>query len=350
MIFRKFVLFFFLLLSWPLHLKAQEGIPVYFDYLTDNDYLVHPSMAGIGNGGKLRLTARQQWFNVEDAPNLQTINYNYRIPYTKSGVGIILFKDANGYHSQSGAKLTYAHHLNFTNDSRIFNQLSFGLSATTLQSSLDETEFSSIVYDPLITSSVISAFYFNIDLGISYSYKEWYAHAAILNLMESERSLYRLARSDNATIPVIDNLRRYIFSLGYRINKGDWWMEPSVMFQMSDYSQEKILDVNGKVYKNLESATIWGGFSFRSSFNATRFVSSDVTLSQRLQLFTPILGANYKRYVFSYNYSYQMGDVRMGNGGFHQITLGVDIGPVRDDRFNPKWRAFPLTSVEGTDR
>jgi hypothetical protein len=149
---------------------------------------------------------------------------------------------------------------------------------------------------------------------------------------------------------VIDNLRRYIFSLGYRINKGDWWMEPSIMFQMSDYSQEKIIDVNGKVYKNLESATIWGGFSFRSSFNATRFVSSDVTLSQRLQLFTPILGANYKRYVFSYNYSYQMGDVRMGNGGFHQITLGVDIGPVRDDRFNPKWRAFPLTSVEGTNR
>lgn len=31
---------------------AQEGIPVYFDYLTDNYYLIHPSMAGAGDGGK----------------------------------------------------------------------------------------------------------------------------------------------------------------------------------------------------------------------------------------------------------------------------------------------------------
>lgn len=347
---RKSILVFFLLLIGSFRVEAQEGIPVYFDYLTDNDYLVHPSMAGIGNGGKLRLTARQQWFNVADAPNLQTINYNYRIPYTKGGVGIIVFKDANGYHSQSGAKLTYAHHLNFTQDARIFNQLSFGLSATTLQSSLDETEFRSVFYDPLITSSLISTFYFNIDLGLSYSYKEWYAHATILNLLESERSLYRLAQSDNATIPVIDNLRRYILSVGYRINKGDWWIEPSAMFQMSDFSQAKILDVNGKLFKSLESGTIWGGFSYRTSFDATRFIWEEKVLNQRLQLFTPIVGANFKRFVFSYNYSYQIGDIRMGNGGFHQITLGVDIGPVRDDRFNPQWRAAPLTAAGDPDR
>ena len=36
---------------------AQEGIPVYFDYLADNYYLVYPSMAGISDGGKVRLTA-----------------------------------------------------------------------------------------------------------------------------------------------------------------------------------------------------------------------------------------------------------------------------------------------------
>ena len=27
--------------------KAQEGVPIYFDYLTENYYLVHPSMAGV---------------------------------------------------------------------------------------------------------------------------------------------------------------------------------------------------------------------------------------------------------------------------------------------------------------
>jgi len=40
--------------------SAQEGIPVYFDYLADNYYLVYPSMAGIGEGGKIRGTFRKQ--------------------------------------------------------------------------------------------------------------------------------------------------------------------------------------------------------------------------------------------------------------------------------------------------
>ena len=34
---------------------SQETLPIYSDYLSDNVYLVHPSAAGIGNTGKLRL-------------------------------------------------------------------------------------------------------------------------------------------------------------------------------------------------------------------------------------------------------------------------------------------------------
>jgi hypothetical protein len=46
---------------------------------------------------------------------------------------------------------------------------------------------------------------------------------------------------------------------------------------------------------------------------------------QTYQLITPIFGASYKDFVFSYNYSYQQGNIIMGNGGFHQITLGYNI-------------------------
>ena len=58
---------------------AQEGIAVYSDYLSDNYYLIHPSMAGAANCAKIRLTARQQWFGQEDAPKLQTLSFNGRI-------------------------------------------------------------------------------------------------------------------------------------------------------------------------------------------------------------------------------------------------------------------------------
>ena len=33
---------------------AQEGIPIYSDYLSDNYFLLHPSMAGIAGCTKLR--------------------------------------------------------------------------------------------------------------------------------------------------------------------------------------------------------------------------------------------------------------------------------------------------------
>ena len=43
---------------------SQEVLPVYSDYLSDNYYLLHPSMAGAANCSKLRLTIRQQWFEI----------------------------------------------------------------------------------------------------------------------------------------------------------------------------------------------------------------------------------------------------------------------------------------------
>ena len=110
------ILFSFIVLGYQA--DAQEGIPVYFDYLSDNYYLVYPSMAGIGQGGKIRATARMQWFDVQDAPNLQTLNAHFRLGDSNSGVGAIFFNDANGYHSQTGLKVTYAHHLKLGGDIR----------------------------------------------------------------------------------------------------------------------------------------------------------------------------------------------------------------------------------------
>ncbi|MDC6384151.1 type IX secretion system membrane protein PorP/SprF [Flagellimonas taeanensis] len=296
--------------------KAQEGIPVYFDYLADNYYLVYPSMAGIGEGTKIRLTARKQWFNVDEAPSLQTFNINSRVG-ERSGIGAILFNDSNGYHSQTGFKGTYAHHLQLGGDFRTLNQLSFGLSAGVILSSLDETEFRSIIPDPAVTGVKNTVSYFNVDLGASYNFLEFYAHAAILNILGSGRDLYSAAE--------FDNLRRYLLSAGYVFGRNTR-VEPSILFQMTDYTKEKTVDLNAKVYKDVSFGTVWAGLSYRRSFDGAQYQSNGTFGEQRLQLFTPIVGVNVNRFLFSYNYSYQSGDIRFDNGGFHQITLGYDFG------------------------
>lgn len=306
---------------------AQEGIPVYFDYLSDNYYLVHPSMAGIGEGGKIRLTARKQWFSVDEAPSLQTLNGHFRVGES-SGVGAIIFNDANGYHSQTGLKFTYAHHLRFSRDLRNLNQLSFGLSTGVILSSLDETEFRSIIPDPIITGTKNTISYFNLDLGMSYNFLEFYAHASVLNILGTGRDLY--------TAIEFDNLRRYLFSVGYVFGKNEWQIEPSVLFQLTEFTEEKTMDINAKVYREVGFGTVWGGLSYRRSFDGAQFQTNGNFGEQRLQLFTPILGVNYKNYMFSYNYSYQSGDIRLDNGGFHQITLGYNFGQESEKRYDCK--------------
>jgi len=316
------LVFVFCFLSWQTS-HSQEGIPVYFDYLSDNYYLVHPSMAGIGEGGKIRLTARKQWFDVDEAPNLQTLNFHYRVSGKPSGLGAIIFNDANGYHSQTGLKVTYAHHLRFGSDARFLNQLSFGLSTGFIQSSLDETEFRSVIPDPVVTGVQTSVGYFNVDFGMSYNYLEFYAHATVLNALGSGRDLY--------TAIEFDNLRRYVMQTGYYFGRGDWRIEPSVLFQFTEFTKEKTIDFNAKVYRRMDFGTVWGGLSFRRGFDGAQFLANGQFGEQRLQLFTPIAGVNLKNWMFSYNYSYQSGDIRLDSGGFHQITIGYEFGQTDSD-------------------
>ena len=298
---------------------SQEGIAVYSDYLSDNYYLLHPSMAGASNCSKIRLTARKQWFGNDDAPALQTLSYNGKIGDKGSALGVILFNDKNGYHSQKGAKLTYAHHIMFSRSSVDLNQLSFGLSAGLVQNQLDETSFDLTDFDPIIAGILQKASYFNVDFGASYNFLDFYAHATVKNALFRSRDIYTEYESDN--------LRKYLLSAGYTLgNPRKLLWEPSVLFQLTERTKEKAIDANLKVYKAVDFGKIWGGLSYRRSFDGAQYVDGTQLKNQKLQYITPLVGVNYKKFMFAYTYSNVMGDIKFDTGGYHQITLGFDFG------------------------
>ncbi|MFN4198132.1 MAG: type IX secretion system membrane protein PorP/SprF [Flavobacterium sp.] len=314
---KKLSLVVLALMMYPLS-RAQEGISVYSDYLSDNLYLLHPSMAGAANCGKVRVTARQQWFGQENAPALQTASMNFGVG-ERSGIGAILFNDRNGFHSQKGAKLTYAHHIMFSRNEIDLNQLSFGINAGIIQSQLDERTWN--IFDPIVGGVFQKDSYFNVDVGASYNFLDFSAHFTIKNLLETKRDLYTDFESDN--------LRKYIVSAAYVFGDSDrlQW-EPSLMFQAVEQTKEKTIDINMKVYKDLDFGKLWGGLSYRRSFDATQFVLNPANPSlreQNLQYITPILGLNYNQFMFAYTYSYLTGDVNFDNSGFHQITIGINL-------------------------
>ena len=299
---------------------SQEGLPIYTDYLTDNYYLIHPSMAGVANCAKVRLTARQQWFGQSDAPKLLTISANGRIGDSPSGVGAIAFADQNGYHTQTGAYFTYAHHLMFSRSEVDLNMLSFGLSAGFIQYKLDESTFLFDGPDPIVSGGIESATNFNVDFGFSYQFLDFYAHGTIKNLLNNS--------GVNNDIEITSNLRRYLLSVGGVFSKygSEWSYEPSLMFQYKDGTQEALLDVNGKVYKSVEFGSIWGGLSYRTSLDGAEYLTNNNTVSsQKLQQISPILGVNYKNFMFAYTYTYQTNSLVFTNGGFHQFTLGFNF-------------------------
>jgi len=299
-------------------------------------------MAGAANANKIRLTARKQWFDIDNAPNTQTANFNFRTN-DKIGLGGILYTDKNGRFTQTGVYATFAYHLLFSRDRTDLNMLSFGLSGAFIQSNVDldgledPTDPDVVIFDNRTQKDA----YFNIDAGMSYNYMDWFAHFTIKNLLPTNRDIFdNIPDNPSDRSPSIadaNNQRRYIFSLGYVFGLGNssWSIEPSILYQATDQTKESSIDANAKVYKRFgELATLWGGVSYRRSFDGAEFSQTGVAIeSQKLQYITPFMGVNYKNWMVGYTYSYQSNSVVLTNGGFHQLTLGYDFGK-RKERWN----------------
>jgi type IX secretion system PorP/SprF family membrane protein len=208
----------------------------------------------------------------------------------------------------------------FSRDDVDLNQLSFGVNVGITQSKLDETAFlKSGDYDPIVDGTIVQKdSYFNVDIGMSYNYLDFYAHATVKNAIETRREIYTEYESDN--------IRKLILSAGYTFGEDDGLLwEPSVMFQSISQTKESTFDLNLKVYKELEIGKLWGALSYRRSLDGAEYVQNGSIKTQKLQYITPIIGINYQKFMFSYTYSYLTGDIRFDNGGYHQITLGLNL-------------------------
>ena len=311
----KIFLSLFFIMCFSLN-YGQETLPVYTDYLSDNVFLVHPSAAGFRDCSKVRLTARNQWSGIKDAPSLQTLSFHTKVG-EKMGLGTIIFNDKNGYHSQQGIQGTYAYHLEL-GQVEDYRALSFGISMMVVNNSLDESSFD--IPDPVISQIVQSESYFNADFSTAYHGNDFFGYFTVKNLMLSARNLYN---KDYESL----NLRRYLLSAGYYFdysrNGRMIVFEPSIMMQYIERTNEKFVDLNFKVYKEIDNAKLWAAFSYRRGFD-----NSD---TEELNYLTPIVGVNFEKYMISYTYTRQTGEILFDDAGYHQITVGFNFGC-----FNPR--------------
>lgn len=319
--------------------SAQEGLPLYQDYLTSSWYLIHPSMAGAASVNQIRLTARTQWLDVEDAPSLITGSFNGRIS-KKIGLGLLAFSDTNGNFSEGGVFGTFAYHLNLSARETELNQLSFGISFGLLQNKLDQSGFSqtAVGLDPTVDGTVLNDGFASVDFGISYLHQDFYTHLSVKNALPHESKLVTINNAEP------QNQRKFIFTTGYTFSVGredaGVSFEPSFQYANTPEIAEQLVDVNAKLYKALaNNNTLWGGISYRRALESTEYVLDLTTAdiqSQNYQTLAGFIGFDYKKLVFAYTYTNQLDEIKISDSGFHQVTLGFNFGGDSDARAGSK--------------
>lgn len=290
---------------------AQEFLaPIQNQYIADNPYLISSSYAGIGDCWQVRASGFEQWVNISDSPSTQSISVDGRIS-DRSGMGAILFNDQNGFTSQRGFQLSFAHHLTLNEYNNQY--LSFGLSYKFTQFGIDATRFNDGNPDAPINPGLanINVNNSNFDISMLYRLGRFFLSANAVNLLEREIDDF------NPTEPT--TIQNFFVYTGYTFYHrfSDMEFEPSVLYQSFSSDGRSTADINFKVRKLHRQDYYWAGVSLRSLIDQ-EFKPLSVS---------PMIGIRRSGFYVSYGYQVNINEVFEPStaAGSHMITLGIDF-------------------------
>jgi len=309
---KKFTLYI-LLLACTWGYGQELNLPVWTQYLADNNFVISPTYAGIGDNFRIRANGLTQWVGIKNAPDNQSLYADFRVS-DRTGVGISLYNDKNGNTHQKGVKFSYAHHLTLSYTEKMF--LSFGLSYNLNSFRVAIENFESIDGNPIVDPAITgdrSKTNHNFDVGFLYRFNDIYFSLNANNLLKKD-----LDDFTGTGIEPGDLLNFQIYSgliLSSKENN-DIEYEPSIFYQMFWSDKRSATDINFKFRKfNRDEDYFWIGGSYR-------FLND--------QFFTPLnigpmAGISKNNFYFAYAYQFTINDLAGFNSGTHSITIGIDL-------------------------
>ena len=302
---------YILFLIGSLSYGQELNLPVWTQYLADNDFVVSPTYAGIGDNLKVRANGLTQWVGIKNAPDNQSLYADFRIA-NQSGVGVSLYNDRNGNTRQKGVKFSFAHHIILDYTSKQY--LSFGLSYNINSFRIDIENFEPTEEIPIIDPSITddrARSNNNFDVGFLYRWDRFYFSFNANNFLNKD--------IDDFIGLEPSKLLNYQIYTGYVIsNKHDRRVEfePSVFFQLFDSDNRSATDINFKYRKfNRDGDYYWVGASYR-------FLNDQYFKPLNLG---PMAGIMKDRIYFAYSYQLTINDLSGYNSGTHVVTIGVDF-------------------------
>jgi len=307
---KKFILSL-VLMAVTTSYSQELNLPVFTQYLADNPFVLSPAYAGIGDNLRIRANGLTQWVGIKDAPENQSLYADFRI-LDRSGVGISLYNDKNGYTRQTGAKVSFAHHLILDYYGKQY--LSFGISYNFNSFRIDIDEFNNTIEHPILDPSVTDNRYTgnnNFDISALYRNKNFYLSFNANNVLKKNVDKYRGVEPN-----LLSNYQVYT---GYVFNDGEnrrIEYEPSIFYQYFASDKRSTTDFNFKYRRyNRYEDYYWVGVSYRmlnDQFPKPLSVG-------------PMAGFMKSRFYFGYSYQVMFNDLGNYNTGTHVVTIGFDF-------------------------
>ncbi len=289
---------------------GQElNLPVFTQYLADNDFVISPTFAGIGDNFRIRANGLTQWVGIKNAPQNLAAYADIRVG-NRSGAGISAYGDRNGNTRQHGVKFSFAHHLVLDYKSQQY--LSFGLSynVNSFRIAIEDfnTNYENPIIDPFVTDDR-SVSNHNFDVGALYRIGDFWLSANANNILQKDIDSF----TDGEPQSLL-NLQVYT---GYVIKSSNYSdIEPSAYFQLFASDGRSSTDFNLKYRKyNGNDDFYWVGAS-------VRFLNDQISVPLNVG---PMAGLKKSVFYISYAYQITLNDLTGYNTGTHAVTIGFDL-------------------------
>ncbi|MEP2774139.1 MAG: type IX secretion system membrane protein PorP/SprF [Fulvivirga sp.] len=202
-----------------LNVNAQQQRPIQSLYMFDQ-LLINPAYAGTQVQFSATSIYRNQWVNLEGAPETFTFTAQSSVNRGKMGTGLIIHKDALGVHTDLGlyatgsymlpmpvGKLYFGLQAGFNDVGSDFRKTTVPSAGTGANGGIDGAS------DPFYTAT--SAFNWNFGSGFFYTNREFYAGFSVPYLLDND--IIQDVEDDSFTgilSETIRNTRTYYLTLG----------------------------------------------------------------------------------------------------------------------------------------
>lgn len=295
---KKRFLFIIALLTCVSAIRAQYDSQLSQYFMALGYY--NPAYAGTSGDLNILALSRLQWVGIKGAPQSFFINADMplKLGKTNHGVGLTVFYDAIGLFKNTHVGVQYAYKYNLFGGT-----LSGGLQLGIVNQSFDgegvhypSSQFHQ-TKDEAIPQTQVSGIGFDINAGLFYKRKDWYAGFGVTHLNKTEIQL------DDYSYMYLSSTYNLVGGYNIKFNNPLYELQPSVFLKTD--MQVFQADITARLFFN---NMFNGGLSWR--------VNESVIL---------LLGAKFGSFQVGYAYDYPTTALFAKTSGSHELVVSYKL-------------------------